>query len=59
VEGFYVAKALKAGGLGGLVKGIELNFSFTNISEKDIIKLEGKASSMTMLETKLDLLRFV
>lgn len=43
VEGVYIEKALKTTGLGGIVKGIEVKFSFTNISKKDIAKLVGKA----------------
>lgn len=47
VQGHYVGKVLKAGGFGGLVKGIDIKFSFSNLAEKDITKLEGTARLST------------
>lgn len=42
VEGTLLGKELKTGGIAGLAKVVELKLLFRNVTEKDIIKINGK-----------------
>lgn len=42
VEGALLGKELKTGGIAGLAKVIELKLLFRNVTDKDIIKINGK-----------------
>lgn len=43
VQGAFLGKEIKTGGLAGLVKGIDIKFSLANKAEKDIAKISGTA----------------